>query len=103
VHEEQLVEPEQTRVQLIAVEGRDERAELGIPGALQNLRVQRARPLVPALRPVGETELRRDAREALATGPAHHRGEGVDLLRAAPLPQPGIRLIVELQRALAER
>jgi hypothetical protein len=57
----------------------------------------------PISGPIAHPQVRRDAREAIAPGPAHHARERVDTHLAAQLPDPGIGLIEENRSLLAER
>src|SRR5438105_8770104 len=101
--EKQLVQPQQARVERIAVERRDERSRLRVPGALHDLLVQLARGPTPVGLPVLETELPGDSAQPLTSGPAHHRRERVSVLRAAQLPPSGVGFVEKLEAALAQR
>src|SRR5213075_2746047 len=100
--EEQLVQLQQARVERIALERRDERPQLLIPRPPRDDLVQLARAVAPVRRAIGEPQLFGDAAESLAADPAHHRRERVDARAPAELPQPGVRLIEQLDAALAQ-
>src|ERR1044072_7291038 len=54
--------------------------------------------VAPIRRGILKGQLLGDPPQAIAPRPAHDRGERVDVLRAAQLPEPGVRLVVKPAR-----
>src|SRR6266487_1324072 len=101
--EAELVQPQQARVQRIAIHRGDEAASPGAPAPLVDHLVD-ARGLVgPVRRTLGQPQMRGDFRQAVAPGPAHHAGEGVHARFAAQLPEPSVRLVEQTRGVVPER
>src|SRR6266566_668734 len=103
--EAQLAQAEQARIERVAAphrpDGGREAAPPGAPAPLAHELMYALRVAAPIGGAVGQAEMRRDSRQPVATGPAHHTGEGVDARRPPQLPNAGVRLVEQLGRLLA--
>src|SRR6056297_438510 len=102
LQETEVVHHQQARVHLRAPEALGEGLLPVVPGLLADDLVDVARLTAPVGRAVGEAEARGDARQPVAGGPAHERGEGVHPLPAPVLPEAGVGLVVQPHRDGAE-
>src|SRR6266480_4854355 len=93
--EAELVQAQQARVQGVAVRGGHEAVFRAIPAALADELVDASRVGAPVSGALLEPQVRRDLGQPVASGPAHHAGEGVYARRAAQLPDAGVRLVVQ--------
>src|SRR6266516_3557193 len=93
--EAELVQAKQARVQGVAVRGGHEAVFRAIPAALADELVDASRVGAPVSGALLEPQVRRDLGQPVASGPAHHAGEGVYARRAAQLPDAGVRLVVQ--------
>jgi hypothetical protein len=102
--EAQVGEQQQRGVEALAAERIGEMAELGIPGFGEDARADRVGAQPPVRDAFLEAaEPRRDPREPVARGPAHHRRIRVHVRAAAEFPQSCVRLVVQHPGLVAQR
>src|SRR5678815_3507150 len=87
---------------MLAAENVDESLPLRVPRKLEYRRLDRIGAAAPFACPVWTTEVQRDLRQAVASGPAHHRRRGMHSAARAQLPDPRVGLVVQRERALTQ-